>query len=315
MANQKPRIKQKISEASAALKKIMQENLAEITREMIEQIMIGYRNLPPSKRLNAIKDVSPVGIMAYKKAMKNAVSVIAYDALQQARREVPKKRNVKLAFDEESLQLGEFENLPADIQARIMSQINLLTGTQIADLERAVYFQYTSSVVSTDSESLLYNDLETAAEDYLEGTAISGASSASAAQIINEARLAFFSDDAVSEEIDAYEFVNEDPVAEICQDLAGTVFDKEDPDLNRYWPPLHFNCKSWIRPILKNQLGSKQIDSLGDQVTAKGEDSIGFSEIGNLLRPGSSLLFKIRQMHDNPKSFFGPWPTKEKSKI
>lgn len=310
----KPRIKQTITEATAALRKIMQENLAEIANEMIEQVMVGYRNLIPSKRLDAIKNVTPNGIMAYKAALKNAVAVIAADAIKQARREVPRARNVRLAFDEESIQLGEFESLPSDVQARIISQISLLTGTQISDLERAVFFQYTSSVNSTDSESLLYNDLEEAAQEYLDGNTVQGAASATGAQIINEARLAFFSDDSVEEEIDAYEFVNEDPVSEICQDLAGTVFDKDDPDLNRYWPPLHFNCKSWIRPILKGNLGDREIEDLGDQVSQKGEDSIGFSEkmVASIFKPGSRIIFQLQKNSAIAKGFFGILPMNDR---
>lgn len=302
----KPRIKQSITDASKALKKIMQENLAEIAKEMIAQIMVGYRNLPESQRFNAIKDVAPKGINAYKSALKNAVSVVAYEALKDVRKEIPSKRNVRLAFDEDSLKLGEFESLPADIQKRILAQVNLLTGTQISDLEKRVYFQYTSSVDSTDSETLIQSDLSESAEDYIGGQSVNGGADATASQTINEARLAFFTDDSVEEEIEAYEFVNEDPVSQICTDLAGTVFAKDDPDLYRYWPPLHFNCKSWIRAILKGNIGNKTISDLKDSVTKKGESSIGFSEIDadNLFRPGSRLLFQIMKKHDNSKDHF-----------
>ena len=274
----KPRIKQTITTGTGALKQIMKENLASITKEMIDQVIASARNLPPSQRFNAIKGVTPNGINAYKSALKNAVSVIAYDALKQVRKEVPKARNARLSFEEESLQLGEFESLPTDVQNRITAQLQLLTDTQIADIEKIVYFQYMSSVDSTDSETLLYDDLDQAVQDYLDGNSVSGGASATAAQTINEARLAFFTDDSVSDEIDAYQFMNEDPVSEICQDLAGTVFDKDDPDLNRYWPPLHFNCKSWISAILKGNLGNRETEDLADNVTKEGEDSIGFSE-------------------------------------
>jgi NAD+--asparagine ADP-ribosyltransferase len=81
----------------------------------------------------------------------------------------------------------------------------------------------------------------------------------------------------VKEEIDAFEFVNGDPVSEVCQDLAGTVFDKDDPDLFRYTPPLHWNCKSYIRPILKGNLGNKTIEKLKPS-SKKIEETIQFTE-------------------------------------
>jgi len=283
----KLRVKQDISEATEALKGIMQENLAGISEAMIEQIMKAYRRLPESQRFSAINDIKAQGISVYKDALLNALAVIASKSLDKVRNEVPKKKNVRLSrIDEDSLRLGEYEKLPPDLRKRVESMLKLLTGTQIADLEKVVFFQFNSSVDSTDSEELLQKDLSNAAGEYITGNAVNGASSASASQIINEARLAFFLDDSVSEEIEAFEFVNGDPVSPICQSLAGTVFAKDDPNLHRYWPPLHFNCKSYISAILQGNLGTKEIEELKASPTA--EKSIQFSEqaIDTVLKEG-----------------------------
>lgn len=274
----KPKIKAQIKNSTAALKQIMQEGLEEIAQNMVSQILTSWRNLPNSKRLEAIKDVKPQGIAAYKDKLLNAFAVIAADSINQARREVPKKRNVRLAFNDEGLQFGEFENLPPVIRARIKAQLDLLSTTQVADLEKALYFQYGSEVLDPEiAEAALSSELISAAEDYIGGNSIQGGASATAAQIVNEARLAFFSDNEVADEIDAYEFVNEDPVSPICQDLAGTVFAKDDPNLHKYWPPLHFNCKSWISTILKGDLGNKEIDDLTPSKSSL-NDFVQFSE-------------------------------------
>lgn len=275
----KLKTKQDIKDGTVALKQIMQENLAEISDNMIAQVLKNWRNLTQSQRFNAIKDVKAQGILSYKNALLSAYAVIASDAINKARKEVPKKRNVRLAeLDEESLRLGEFDSLPADIQRRLKSMLDLLTGTQVSDLEKAVYFQFNSSVDTTDDEAVLNKDLSDSADEYIESASIQGAASANAGQIINEARLAFFQDDSVSEEIEAYEFVNADPVSPICTDLAGTVFAKDDPNLNRYWPPLHFNCKSYIVPILNGNLGKKEITSL-EPSKASLNDYVQLSEL------------------------------------
>lgn len=274
----RPKIKQDIKDATEAFKIIMQENLSEIASAMIEQVMSGYRNLPESQRFNAIKDVSAKGVNAYKEKMLEAMSVVAYDSIQKARKEVPKKKDVRLTeIDEDAIQLGEFDKLPADMQKRIKSMLNLLVGTQIGDLEKSVFFQYQSSVDSTDSEAQVKKDLEDSAAEFIGGNSINGGASAYASQVVNEARLAFFIDDEVSKEVEAFEFVNEDPVSPICNDLAGTVFSKDDPNLNRYWPPLHFNCNSWIRPILVGNLKGREVDELKPS-NKKLEDYIQFSE-------------------------------------
>jgi SPP1 gp7 family putative phage head morphogenesis protein len=273
----KPRVKQDITDATAALKQIMQENLAGISEAMIDQIMAAYKRLPESQRFAAINNVKAEGISVYKDALKNALAIIASKSLDKVRKEVPAKKNVRLALiKEDALRLGEYEKLPPDLRKRVDSMLKLLTGTQIADLEKVIFFQFSSSVDSTDSEELLNKDLTDAAGDYVTGNAIAGGASASASQIINEARLAFFLDKKVSEEIEAFEFVNGDPVSPICQALAGTVFSKDDPNLHRYWPPLHFNCKSYISAILTGNMGSKEIEDLKASPTA--EKSIQFAE-------------------------------------
>lgn len=275
----KNNVRKDIKESTEALKSVMQENLSAIATNMVDQIMGKYRNLTESQRFNAVNDIQPKGINDYKDAMLNALSVIAADALKKVRKEVPKKQNVRLAeFAEfESVQFSEFDKLPPDIQKRIKAMLKGIVGTNIADLEKALYFQYTSSVDSTDSEKQLQADLDEAAAEFVTGASITSGAAAASSQTVNEVRLAFFTDDEVSQEIEAFEFVNGDPVAPICVDLAGTVFSKDDPNLNRYWPPLHFNCKSWISPILVGNLGNKKIEDFKPS-NKKLEDSIQFSE-------------------------------------
>lgn len=274
----KNNIKKDIKDATDALRELMVESLSGIAQAMVDQVIANLKSLPDSKRFDAIKGVTAQGVNDYYDRLRNAFGVISADAFEKVRREVPKKKNVRLAeIDEESIKLGEFDSLPPDTRSRILSQLQLLKGTQIADLEKAVYFQFQSSVDSTDSLDQIQADLEEAAGEYVDGNSVRGAASANASSIINESRLAFFLDDSVQEEIDAFEFVNGDPVSPICQDLAGTVFAKDDPNLNRYWPPLHFNCKSWISAILKGNLGNREITDLKPS-SAKIEASIQFSE-------------------------------------
>ncbi len=274
----KNNIKKDIQSATDALREIMVESLSAMAQGMIDQIITNLKSLPPSRRFDAVKGVAATGVNEYFDRLKNAFGVISADAFDKVRKEVPKKKNVRLAeIDEESIRLGEFDSLPADVRARLLSQLQLLKGSQKADLEKVVYFQFQSSVDSTDSLDIFQQDLEEAAAGYVEGNSVRGAASMSSSQIINESRLAFFLDDSVKEEIEAFEFVNEDPVSPICNDLADKVFSKDDPNLNRYWPPLHFNCKSWIRSILVGNLGKKEIESF-EPSSAKIAKSIQFSE-------------------------------------
>lgn len=242
--------KKQIKADQEVLLELMQGNLKGISDAMIKQIMSSYRSLPQSQKLDAIKDVSPTGQQAYQAGLLDAFAVISTAAIQQARTEVPKKKDVKFTDKIDSIKLAEFEKLPIEIQKRLKALSQLLVGTQIADLKKTIYFAYQSSVNSTDSESLLESDLNESSATYILGASVQTGAGNVASQIVNESRNAFFLDDEVSDEIESFTFVNGDPISPICQDLAGTVFAKDDPNLDRYWPPLHHNCKSFISPNL-----------------------------------------------------------------
>ena len=274
----KPNIRKQITEGKVALKELMSEHLAEIADSIISRVMTKLADLPESRRMNAIVDITPVGQASYKEQLLEAMAFIASDALEQVRKEIPNGKRVKLAeWNEHGVQLGEYESLPVAVRNKISKSAFLLFDTQLADLQKAIFFQFSHSVDSTDSMDLIRADLEEAAEDYVTGNAIEAGAGSIAAQVINDTRTEFLDSDEAKDEIEAYEFVNGDPVSPICQDLAGTVFDKDDPNRFRYTPPLHFNCKSYIVPILKGNLGKREVKKLAPS-TQKLEDSIQFSE-------------------------------------
>jgi hypothetical protein len=273
----KSTVRRQISQGALALRAVMEENLSFIGQSLVDQVMSRLSRLPESQRMKAIDDLELKGVMGYKERLLAALAVVAFDALKAVRLEVPAAKNVKLAEDEDAIQLGEFEKLPASIRNKVFKQYQLLAATQLVDLEKAVKFQFNHSVDSTDSMNLIRADLEDAAFEYTTGPRILAGAASMAAQVINETRNSFFDTDEVQEEIEAFEFVNGDPVSAICNDLAGTIFDKNDPNRFRYTPPLHFNCKSYIVPILSGNLRGREVTDLKPS-TQKLEDSIQFSE-------------------------------------
>lgn len=233
--------RKQIADGKAEVKDVMQKHLKNISKAMAGQIIAEYKKLPDSKRMDAIKAISFPGRIDYSRELLESLSVIAIDALDKARREVPKKRNIRLS---------EFDNLPPDLKKKVKAQSDLLVDTQLEDLKKNMAFQFTSSVDSTDSDDILYNDMVQSGEDFRTGASIEAGSGNAAAFAVNAARSAFFFDEEVLPEIASFTFVNGDPVSPICQDLAGTTFAVDDPEAQRYFPPLHHNCKSYIVPNL-----------------------------------------------------------------
>jgi hypothetical protein len=276
---QKKNVRSDFNKARLALADVMREHLAFISGDLISQVMNYYDRAIPSQQINAPKHANIHGVMAYKEALRDAMSVVSLDAMEKARKEVPSKKKIRLAeWSDDSLHLAEFDRLPKSVQKRILNQSSLIIEAQTADLQKAIYFQFGSSLDSTDSFSILQGDLEESAEDYIQGAAVSAGSGTEAAALINNARNAFFFTDEVLEEIEAFEFVNGDPVSPICEDLAGTVFPKDDPEAARYYPPLHHNCKSFLVPILVGNLGNKEVGKLRPS-SERLEKYIGLSEV------------------------------------
>lgn len=232
---------------------VMQKHLSLMGADLVNKVMRNYKALPDADKDSAINDVSVSGKRAYYDELKSTLAEIALDSIEEARNEVPKAKKVKLA---------EFKKLPIGLQKRISSQLRLITTNTVADLEKAVFFQFGDSVVSTDSAATITMDLESKVENFVKGSSVSTAGGNAGSRIVNEARNAFFFDDEVLEEIESFTFINGDPTAPICQDLAGQTFSKGDVEARRLFPPLHHNCESYLSVNLRGAKNNPPITGL-----------------------------------------------------
>ena len=210
-----------LAESKNALKEIMAEHLAEIADELVSQVMRRVRLLPESQKLDAIKDLWIPGVDSYRETLKTGLSVVALEALAAVKAEVPKASHIKLSESEDDMQLSEFDRLPPGMKKKIEAKSGLLADTQIADLEKGIVFQFTSSLESTESLDVLEADLHEAAFDLIDGSSIDAGAGVSAAEMVNQTRKEWFEQDDVMEELDAFEFINGDPVSPICRSLPG----------------------------------------------------------------------------------------------
>lgn len=250
-----------INEAGKAIRNVMMFNLGMIADDIIKKVLTNYKNLTPANRLKAIKDISPKGVRAYKKDLITAMAVIADNAIFNARLEVPMAKKIKLEEKIDSIKFKEdditviFDALPAAVKKRLRASSELLVNTQLADLEKAIYFQYASTLDGTESLANMETDLTDKAFAYIDGVSVEAGAGVTGANVVNEARNAFFLDPDVLENIEAFKFMNGDPVSLICKSLAGIIFTAKDPNFFAYTPPLHYNA------VLE---GSKITTSRGD---------------------------------------------------
>jgi phage gp29-like protein len=253
--------KKLISAGADDLKEVMRAGLAKMGKQLVQRLVRAWGDLSPDTRVTVAKSVSITGQAEYKQVLKDAMLRIAAAGVESARRDVPRAKDVKFS-EAPGICLKEYDWLPPKLLRRIDTQAELLAGAQAGDLEMAMLFQYTSSAPSTDSQRTIEDDLNQALDDALSGPSISTGAGTTAAAVTNIARSAFFMEPEVLDQIEAFQFVNYDPISPICEDLAGRIFAKDDPGLDRYTPPLHHNCKSIMLPILKGNLGNREIEKL-----------------------------------------------------
>lgn len=253
--------KKLIKSGTEKLRDVFEEGLSVMGEKLIDDLMRASEKVAQDKSLTAIKQVDVKGKAAYRKEVKRAMAEIALAAIESARAEIPGGSKVKFS---ESVRLDDDIDvyLPKKVKRNIEAQAELLVDTQAADLKKHVLHQYVSSAPSTDSAATLADDLAQALNKYVSGSAVNAAAGNTSAQVINRSRRTFFDEPEVTDQIEAFQFVNGDPVSPICQDLAGTIFAKDDPQGTRFEPPLHHNCKSFIVPILKGNLKGREVKSL-----------------------------------------------------
>ena len=287
-----------LNDSEAASLDVMQSNLASLADSLINKIMAKELGLSKSNKLDAVKDVTASGINEYKRELLDLLTVIAYESLRLAKKEVPKAKFALSEIDYSNILFVEskrvkklkssavknkrietmWKKLPAKVRKRLKIQQELLVKTQLSDLEKAIFFSYTSAVNQELTPEEIAKSLEENAEGFITGPSVRAGAPLTAHEAIGEARSAFFADPEVEKEIEAFEFVNNFPKdrTPICEQLNGTIFAKDDPNKFKFTPPLHFNCRSMIMPIIIGDLKGRKIGKL--KISKENEKYLQFSE-------------------------------------
>lgn len=275
-----------IEEKALEVKDLMREKLNLIKDKMIVDIQRYYKQLPDSKKLKAISMVNVGYTRKFKDELKAALSSISSQALVAVRKEVPGKEKVKLKSDdaimrtldpEGTFKFNDFSKLPPHVQLMLSMQTDAIVERQVRELSDIVGFQFMSSTTSTDSLDLIVKDLSDAADKVINAPAIDAAATNVVSTMVNETRNTFFFDPEVLTEIESFTFMNGDPVSEICKSLAGMTFTTVDAEALRYNPPLHHNCKSWLRANLKTSKNIPAVTGL-PTISEAAKKSITLSE-------------------------------------
>lgn len=272
---------EKFDQNQAALKELMTGELKGIYDEIKQSLVSAYKSASGDNKIKAGTELVKPDLSVYKDKLKTFLGRVAAENYGQASREVSPSKKLSDKTPTIKLADGFYEALPAAIKKLVQAQAELIAEAQEADLEKIVSFQFTSSATATDDIAKIQSDIDetvgkTFAGSNRGGMSIEAAAANAIAHVANQARMDQFFAPEVLDEIESFTFENNDPVSEICQELAGQTFAKDDPQLDELTPPLHHNCKSRMVPNLKGAAGNPSPDKI--EVSDAAKKSITLSE-------------------------------------
>ena len=167
---------------------------------------------------------------------------------------------------------------------RAKAKAETLIDSQIADIKKSVGLQYQSSVTQKDATDFeLLRDLDESAGRLIDGAFATGAD-VQASQLVNEARLDG-ANEASEESGDrivswTYVAIDDDVTTELCSELNGHTFAEGDPNVTKYSPPLHFNCRSYLQVNMASFDDNPEIDASEPKLSPKAQKQFRLSERG-----------------------------------
>ena len=129
---------------------------------------------------------------------------------------------------------------------RIRALVDSLITAHVADLEKVGRLQYIQSAESTDSQNQIEQDIRDSIDKTIAGPMTTAGAIINSSTITNIARKDFFAEMVKTGEVESFTWINSDPVSEICKGLNGITLPSNHPDVDRFWPPLHHNCKTYV---------------------------------------------------------------------
>lgn len=246
-------ISAQIEDAGLSLEKTMREMLKRRSGAMLAEVRKVIEKDPANARKKVFAIKLP-GQDEYISKLERAVILQAVDA-------------GKKAFDEIGLKPSGFKFAEKKksgtkwLKEKLLAQILLVVLSQDTDIEKAVYFAFNEEY-GTLSEENLQEAIERQVDAYFDKGLIATAALNLASSTINSARKEAFLSPEAAAQVESFVFVNADPVSAICKALNGKVFSKEEFESSDLTPPLHHNCKSYIRAQTAGKAGNLPVTGL-----------------------------------------------------
>lgn len=276
-----------MSNSAKKISDVIRTSLEFSGNKFINDTMNRAKQLPDSKKQEATTGVKVGGSRKFRDGLKGPLSEAAALAIDMARKEIPAKKDVELKTNEKDLirlsekygdiseiRFTEFSQLPAYIQVLIGKQAQLIAEQSLNEMISKLSFTYSSIDLKSKDANVIMQNMQENLKEFIESPQVVIKGENVAALMVNEGRGSFFFDDDVLESVHSFTFMNYDPKSPICTELAGRTFNTNDAESLRYSPPLHHNCKSFLRANLKTSKGIDKLEVTTLSPSAKAIKSI-----------------------------------------
>jgi SPP1 gp7 family putative phage head morphogenesis protein len=243
----------KIEDYAADLNNFMQKSLKSRADQMLSEMKTIINKDDGDTRSKVLAVAMPKS-KVYITALEEWAAKVVDQTFGDTVKEVGlKKKDVQFAEN--------LKKAPKKLRDKLI-KLTVLTATyQDSDIEKAVYFSFNENFETLTPPKLI-KEMTGAADRYFEKGTIETAAVNMASNVVNSTRKETFLTPEVAEEVESFVFMNPDPVSPICRSLNGKVFSKEEFETSSLTPPLHHNCKSYIKAQTAGASGNKPITGL-----------------------------------------------------
>jgi SPP1 gp7 family putative phage head morphogenesis protein len=226
--------------------KTFEKYLGQYADELIKKL-VAKSKLKGDKRYSKITEVYKPVPQAYINELKDI-----------AAKETMASLNTFPEYKEE-LKFSEYDNMPKSIKSKLLNRITMQAQSQFHDIEKMIMLDYLGIIDQTDSPSEIEFKLKNTKSDALTASILQTGAAVLSAETVTTATLDTISE---SEMVESWTFIAEvdEATTDICRALNDRTFEDGDPDIMKYRPPLHFNCRSVLIPNKKTFKDNPPID-------------------------------------------------------
>lgn len=226
-----------IRSSEAKLKTIFEEGLGKYADQLIDRMM---KRESLAAASSAARDVPTT----YLNKVSNAMARAYVAAQEQVEAETGV--TLHLCNTMHGVQFADIDNLPGGIQKKLRDRAQFLLQTQYADTEKAIGLAWQANMDGAADDEMLRQDLVDARDKFLSGPVINTGPSVLSAEVVNGARLDAGKELEEEDKVESYTYVavDDEKTTDLCIELNGLTFVAGDPDIDRYGPPQHHNCRS-----------------------------------------------------------------------